>query len=69
MAQFTIDIIENYVKPEGALTPEQYVNFVMNSAAASYMSSYGTVDKMSGVQAACDQHNADLLPAEEPSAP
>ena len=57
---YTIAIDDAYVVPEGALTKEQYVAFVMNKAAESYQNSYATVDFDSGIQAACDAYNAAL---------
>lgn len=60
MSQYTINVSDTYVVPEGALTKEQYVEFVMNMAAKSYQSQYGTQDVESGIQAACDTYNAAL---------
>ena len=60
MSQYTINVNDAYVAPEGALTSEQYVEFVMNMAAESYMKQYGTQDVESGIQAACDAYNAAL---------
>lgn len=57
---YTITIDDAYVTPEGALTKEQYVTFVMNKAAESYKNSYGTADFDSGIQAALDAYNAAL---------
>ena len=61
---YTVTIDDAYVTPEGALTKEQYVTFVMNKAAESYKNSYGTADFDAGIQAACDAYNAAL--PEEP---
>lgn len=58
MTQYTIAIVDNYVAPGGALTADQYVEFVMNKAAESYMKQYGTADADAGIQAACDAYNA-----------
>ena len=67
MSQYTINIQDAYVVPEGALTKEQYVEFVQNRAAESYMKQYGTQDVESGIQAACDAYNAALpQPVEAP---
>lgn len=65
MAQttYTIVIDDAYVIPGGALTKEQYVNYVMNYAAESYMKQYKTADVDSGIQAATDAYNASLPPA------
>lgn len=64
MSNYTIAIDDAYVTPEGALTKDQYVDFVMNMAAESYMNSYGTVDKETGIQAALDAYNAALPESE-----
>lgn len=58
--EYTIAIDDAYAVPEGALTKEQYVAFVMNKAAESYKNSYQTADFDSGIQAACDAYNAAL---------
>jgi hypothetical protein len=58
--EYTIAIDDAYVVPEGPLTKEQYVTFVMNKAAESYKSSYQTADFDSGIQAACDAYNEAL---------
>ena len=58
--EYTIAIDDAYVVPEGALTKEQYVAFVMNKAAESYKNSYQTADFDSGIQAACDAYIASL---------
>ena len=60
MTQYTIAIVDGYVVPEGALTKEQYVEFVMNRAAESYQIQYGTATTDGGIQAACDAYNAAL---------
>ena len=60
MSQYTINVSDSYVVPEGALTKEQYVEFVINMAAKSYQSQYNTQDVESGIQAACDAYNAAL---------
>ena len=64
MTQYSIEIVDGYVTPEGDLTKEQYVNFVMNKAAESYQNQYGTATTDEGVQAACDVYNA-VLPQQE----
>lgn len=66
MANYTLTIADDYETPEGALTKAQYVEFVMNHAAESYQKQYSTVDKESGIQAACDAYNASLPPVPEP---
>ena len=65
MTQYTIDIVDVYVTPEGALTKEQYVEFVMNKAAESYQMQYGAATTDDGIQAACDAYNAALPAAQE----
>ena len=65
MIQYTIDIVDGYVTPEGALTKEQYVEFVMNRAAESYQIQYGTATTDDGIQVACDAYNAVLPAAQE----
>ena len=62
---YTIAIDDAYVAPEGPMTKDQYVNFVMNKAAESYKSQYGTDTVDEGIQAACDAYNASLPPVEE----
>jgi uncharacterized protein (DUF2164 family) len=69
MTDYTIQITEDYVVPEGYLTAEQYVNFVMNKASESYRNQYGTEDKIAGIQAACDAYNASVVIPEEPVVP
>lgn len=57
---FTLTIDDAYTAPEGELTKDQYVVFVMNKAAESYKNGYGTADFESAIQAACDAYNASL---------
>ena len=57
---YTVTVDDAYAVPEGALTKEQYVTFVINKAAESYKNSYSTADFDSGIQAACDTYNASL---------
>jgi hypothetical protein len=64
--EITITIDDDYVVPEGPLTPAQYVVFVANKAAESYKNQYNTVDFLSGVHAACDAYNAVLPQPVEP---
>lgn len=68
MANYTLNITEDYVVPEGVLTKAQYVDFVMNKAAESYRNQYSTADKEAGIQAACDAYNA-AIPAPAPVDP
>jgi hypothetical protein len=62
---YAINITDDYVVPEGPLTAEQYVNFVMNNAAKSYQAQYNTATVNEGVQAACDAYNSNLPQATE----
>jgi hypothetical protein len=62
---YTIDIRDDYTPPEGPLSAEQYVEFVMNNAAKSYQSQYGTETVNGGVQAACDVYNQSIPPLKE----
>lgn len=62
---YTIDIRDDYIVPEGPLTAEQYVEFVMNRAAESYRNQYGTATANEGLQAATDAYNANLPPSAE----
>lgn len=62
---YTIDVIDNYVVPAGPLTSEQYVDFVMNRAAESYMKQYGTATVNEGIDAACAAYNASLPAGDE----
>lgn len=68
MSIYTIDVVADYVVPEGALDTDQYVNFVMNMAAKSYMLQYNVATPDEGIQAACDAYNAALPtpPVSEP---
>lgn len=66
MSVYNIDVVENYVVPAGPLDKDQYVNFVMNMAAQSYMNQYKTATPDEGIQAACDAYNASL-PSPEPA--
>jgi hypothetical protein len=60
MTDYAIQVTDGYVVPEGPLDAEQYVNFVMNRAAESYMAQYKTATVNEGIQAACDAYNAAL---------
>ena len=67
MSIYTIDVVENYVVPAGPLEAKQYVEYVMNMAAKSYMNQYQTATVNEGIQAACDAYNAALPPTPEPA--
>lgn len=62
---YTVAIDDAYVVPEGALTKQQYVTFVMNKAAESYKNQYATATVDEGIQAACDAYNAGLAATPE----
>ena len=50
---YTIIITEDYVKPEEPFTTnEEYLTFVMNMAAQSYKTQYGTETLEDGITAA-----------------
>jgi hypothetical protein len=68
MTDYAVQVTDGYIVPEGPLDAEQYVNFVMNRAAESYMAQYKTATVNEGIQAACDAYNAALPvpPVEEP---
>lgn len=61
---YNVNIDDNYTVPEGELTKEQYVEFVMNMAAESYTKQYNTASKEAGIQAALDKYNESVQPAE-----
>ena len=63
---YTITIDDAYVTPEGPFaTNDGYLTFVMNSAAESYKSQYGTANVEDGITAAREAYNAALpTPAE-----
>lgn len=66
MTDFKIKINPDYVAPEGPLENDaDYVNLVMNGAARSYQSQYGTADLASGITAAREAYNAALPPPEQ----
>ena len=63
---YTITIDDAYVTPEGPFaTNDDYLTFVMNNAAESYKSQYGTANVEDGITAAREAYNAALpTPAE-----
>jgi acetyl-CoA acetyltransferase len=66
MTDYTVQIVDDYVQPTTPLaTNEDYVTFVMNMAAESYMNQYGTDNVEDGVTAAREAFNAALPPAAE----
>jgi hypothetical protein len=58
---YQINLLENYVVPEGQLTNEQYVDFVMNMAAKSYMNQYNVTTPEDGLTAARDAYNSNVV--------
>lgn len=64
MTEYTVNIDDAYIVPDGPLDAAQYVNFVMNRAAESYKNQYGTATCDEGIQAACDAYNASLTAVE-----
>ena len=69
MSIYTINVTDDYVVPAGPLDKDQYVNFVMNMAAQSYMNQYQAATPDEGIQAACDAYNASLPPPGPAPAP
>jgi hypothetical protein len=67
MTKYTIAIEDGYEAPTKPLaTNGEYVTFVMNMAAASYMNQYGTKTVEEGLTAAREAFNAGLpAPVEE----
>lgn len=61
----SVNITDAYEPTGESLTPSQYVNFVMNMAAKSYMSQYKTNTVDEGVDAACQAYNDSLPPKAE----
>jgi hypothetical protein len=57
---YQIDLIDTYTVPEGALTKEQYVNFVMNLACQSYMKQYNAGDVEDGLAMAVMAYNSSI---------
>jgi hypothetical protein len=61
MTEYTIDVVDGYEAPtEPLATNDEYVTFVMNMAAASYMNQYGTATVEEGITAAREAFNATL---------
>jgi len=69
MTDYTVQIVNDYVAPTTPLaTNEDYVDFVMNMAAASYQVQYSTATSDEGITAAREAFNAGLpepAPVEE----
>ena len=55
-----IDLIDTYTVPEGTLTKEQYVNFVMNMACQSYMKQYNAANVEDGLAMAVMAYNSSI---------
>lgn len=64
MAEYTIDIDDDYEVPAGELTKDEYLNFVMNMAAKSYKAQFSEATYEDGIEAACDAYNAALPTSE-----
>lgn len=63
---YTITIEDGYTPPEGPFaTNDDYLTFVMNRAAESYMNQYGTANVEDGITAAREAYNAALPVAAE----
>lgn len=58
---YQINLIDGYVVPEGELTNEQYVNFVMNMACKSYMNQYNAATPEEGLTVAKDIYNSNII--------
>ena len=66
MTDYTVQIVNDYVAPTTPLaTNEEYVDFVMNSAALSYQVQYNTATSDEGITAAREAFNAALPPVTE----
>lgn len=58
---YEVNIVPDYVQPTTEITSDEgYVNMVMNMAALSYMSQYGTATPEEGITAARAAFNAGL---------
>lgn len=57
---YQIDLQDTYTVPEGALTKEQYVNFVMNMACQSYMKQYNAANVEDGLAMAVMAYNSSI---------
>jgi hypothetical protein len=68
MTTYSINITDNYEAPTTSLdSNEAYVTFVMNMAAMSYATQYGTATSEEGITAAREAFNASLpAPTEDP---
>ena len=58
--EYVIVIVPKYVVPDGPLNDAQYVDFVQNMAAMSYMAQYGVATPEEGIAAARAAYNASL---------
>lgn len=66
---YQIDLINSYTVPEGTLTKEQYINFVMNMACQSYMKQYNAANVEDGLTAARVAYNESINPTIPEPAP
>lgn len=57
---YQIDLIDSYTVPEGTLTKEQYINFVMNMACQSYMKQYNAANVEDGLAMAVMAYNSSI---------
>ena len=63
ITNYDVEINDDYVSPtEPILTNDEYVDFVMNMAAQSYMKQYNTDNYDDGITAAREAYNAALPP-------
>jgi hypothetical protein len=58
---YQINLENEYVVPEGELTNEQYVNFVMNMACKSYMNQYNAATPEEGLEIAKNIYNSSKI--------
>lgn len=57
---YQIDLQDTYTVPEGTLTKEQYINFVMNLACQSYMKQYNAANVEDGLAMAVMAYNSSI---------
>lgn len=59
--EYTIKVSDEYVVPEGQLTKNEYIEFVVNQAAESYTKQYSTSNKELGIEAALEAYNQKVM--------
>jgi hypothetical protein len=65
---YTIDITPDvHPQPAEITTNADYLTYVLNRAAESYATQYGTASKEDGITAAREAYNASMPPAQEPA--